>query len=286
LVFQEENAAQRINSMFVPFKVDKNDSNYKELASRYNMRGFPTVIILSPDGTERDRIVGFGGDAELFVQTITDYANNVNTLVALKEAYEQNPQSVNANFNLAMKYLDRFQVRKAQDYFERVLELDPQNEFGYNQKAEFNIALNQARYDENVQPLKEMLNEVSDRGMLKTGYYTLAGVYEDNGELEKMVSTYKQALEIFDQDAGMMNTAAWIIYEKRLKDHYEWGIQVAKKAVELEPENDSIWDTLAWLQYENGEINAALASMQKAVELSPDTEYYQQNVKKFKAELE
>ena len=32
---------------------------YKELADKYNLRGFPTIVILSPDGNVQETIVGF-----------------------------------------------------------------------------------------------------------------------------------------------------------------------------------------------------------------------------------
>lgn len=70
LVFQNTESAQFINKTFVSFKIIKGDENYKELREQFNMLGFPTIIVLLPDGEERDRIIGFDGNKEAFLEII------------------------------------------------------------------------------------------------------------------------------------------------------------------------------------------------------------------------
>ena len=63
--FLEVPEQQEILAKFVVLQVDADDSSSFELKDRYSVGGYPTVLIVSPDGeTELDRIVGWSGSPE------------------------------------------------------------------------------------------------------------------------------------------------------------------------------------------------------------------------------
>lgn len=61
-----------MNYTFVNYAVDMdNDPDGKQLVEKYNIKAFPTYLILNPDGTEFNRVVG-SGTVEGFAKKITD----------------------------------------------------------------------------------------------------------------------------------------------------------------------------------------------------------------------
>ena len=61
-----------INYTFVNYSVDMdNDPDGKELVEKYKIQAFPTYLILNPDGTEYNRVVG-SNPVEAFAKALTD----------------------------------------------------------------------------------------------------------------------------------------------------------------------------------------------------------------------
>lgn len=250
------------------------------------MMGFPTIIVLGADGAELDRMVGFGGDAEKFVATLEEWAQNKNTIHSFISEWQKDSTDVEWNFRIAMRYVDRFQMDRAQRFFQNVIDLDPQNVAGYKNVADFNIALHQARTTGNPEKLQAVLETETDAERIRVGYFSLARVFEGRGDVQNAVSVYKTALQKMPEDAGLMNAAGWFIYEQKAAEYFDWGIEITSKAVELEPKDAGIWDTLAWLYHSNGQYQKAVDAMSKVIELEPDTEYFQQTLQKMKSDLE
>jgi len=97
LVFQESETAAFINENYIPFKIVKNEGDYEELRDFFNMIGFPTIIVLGSDGVERDRIVGFGGDAEAFMEKLRNWAQGRETLYSYLEQWADDTTNVEYN---------------------------------------------------------------------------------------------------------------------------------------------------------------------------------------------
>ena len=70
-VFRDPVIAREINERFIPVRVvdrqreeGRNSEEVQGLKTRYNVRGFPTVVFADSALTERARMEGFGGRAE------------------------------------------------------------------------------------------------------------------------------------------------------------------------------------------------------------------------------
>jgi len=181
-----------------------------------------------------------------------------------------------------MKYLSRWERRKAVPYFEKVLKLDNDDTFGFAETAKCHIAINGAREYDNVQLLEKFIEESENMELMEQGYSNLIGVYEKRKENKNVIRIYESKISRFPEDANTMNGYAWFIYEERIEKKYDRGIKLAKKAVEIRPDAANIWDTLGWLYYESEKIDKAIEAMEKAVELAPEVEDFKKNLVKFK----
>ncbi|MCA8998716.1 MAG: thioredoxin family protein [Planctomycetaceae bacterium] len=57
---------EEIQTQFVPIKVD--GDRHKDLAKSLGVRGFPTLVMLSPDGRELNRVVGYKSGPAMLTQ--------------------------------------------------------------------------------------------------------------------------------------------------------------------------------------------------------------------------
>jgi tetratricopeptide (TPR) repeat protein len=229
---------------------------------------------------EIDRICGYDGDQASFYQTVVDYVNGKNTLGAMLARLNQSPQDVQLNYSLAKKYTARWEMAEAQPYFSRILELDPQDTHGYNEECRGYIAVYTLNTTDNDRPLILWLDQAADKSNLERGYNSLIRFYRRKEMQDKLLGIYEQVVKRLPENADFMNGYAWHIYEQKLSDRYERGIELAQQAVRLKPGAANIWDTLAWLEFENGLADRAVEHMKKAVDLAPQQQGYRDNLKK------
>jgi len=285
-VFKEKKAATFINRTFVPFKIVKGQADYDHLKDFFKMPGFPTVIVLGPDGVERDRMVGFGGDADLFVETLKSWSKNQQTLFSYLQTWAKDTTDVEWNYRIAQRYEQRYQNEFAQRFWKNVIQFDPENVAGYMEEATFRLSLYAAKEKSNPKPLRLFLAKTQDAEYLKSGYFALIQYYQANKDVEKTLEWYNIALQKFPDSIDMLNGCAWFIFETKIKDSYARGIRLARHALELDPKADYVWDTLAWLYHANGDYKEAVDAMSKALALLPDSDYFKQTLLKMKNDLE
>jgi len=280
LVFQNKKIGADLNGQFVAIKLVNDEGQGKELRERFHVPGNPVIILLDNSGEEIDRIIGFGNDADAFVQTVNDYSAGKGVLAALQKQYQSDTLDVKYNYALAQKYTDRFENDKAVKYYRNVLKLDPRNENGFGEVCRYQIAVQEIWHENNNTPLLDFLQNSSNQDLLSKGYANLIDYYSSKNDTVRLYESFERAVAALPQNARFMNQYAWSIYEDKIKAKYDRGIELAQKALQLEPDAAHIWDTLAWLLFENGDKKGAIQAMQKAVELEPDTEGFRKNLKK------
>lgn len=236
MVWQNNEVGQFVAGKFVSLRVTVTDKDYKQYREDYNVRGTPTVLFLDDQGKEIDRIVGFDGKKDEYFQTLRDYAAGKNTLPTLLAQITESPEDVDINYKMAQKYIDRYELDKAQPYFEKVLELDPEDQKGYRVEATYQIALNEARTNKNIEPLKAFIATDPGEKYLETAYTTLAFHYQRQMENDQMVATFEKALAKMPENARLMLSFASSIFSNKIESQYEKGLALNEKAKELDPE--------------------------------------------------
>jgi len=240
LVWQDSEVGEFANAKYVNLRVTVSDEDYSEWSKKFNTPGTPTVVFLDPDGEEIDRFVGFGGDdagEEEVFQMLKDFAAGVNTLAAVLDEHEQNPEDVDITYKLAKKYLIRYEVPKAAPLFEKVLELDPDNTKGYREEASYRVAIQTARAQRDPLPLETFIaSNPQNQDYLRTAYMTAASTYGRNEDLAKARELYEAAMEALPDDARITLSYAGAIFNYKMEDLYEKGLELNEKAKELNPD--------------------------------------------------
>lgn len=240
MVWQDSQVGEFANAKYVNLRVTVSDEDYSEWSKKFNTPGTPTVVFLDAEGKEIDRFVGFGGDdagEEEVFQMLKDFSAGVNTLSAVLAEQEQNPDDVNINYKLAKKYLTRFETPKANPFFEKVLELDPENTKGYKEEASYRVALQMARTQRDPSALEIFIaSNPKNQDYLRTAYTTAASTHARNEDIDKAQGLYEAAMEALPDDARITLSYAGAIFNYKMEDLYEKGLELNEKAKALNPD--------------------------------------------------
>ncbi|WP_405229991.1 XrtA/PEP-CTERM system TPR-repeat protein PrsT [Lentisalinibacter sediminis] len=92
----------------------------------------------------------------------------------------------------------------------------------------------------------------------------LAQHYQNRGEGRRAVVEYERVLESESQNFVALNNLAWE-YAQLGDSRAE---AMARRAWQLRPDNGSVADTLGWIQVKNGDLEAGIPMLRRAVELT------------------
>ena len=93
-------------------------------AARYDVRSYPTVLLLKSDGTEIDRLVGYYRPPD-FMERINAYLAGENTLASLVAAGSTRGQDPAFVSELAGRYFEHGLYSEARVQYSRLVSMDP-----------------------------------------------------------------------------------------------------------------------------------------------------------------
>lgn len=163
---------------------------------RYKIAGYPTIILMKSSGEEIDRIYGYV-PADTFVSIIGNYLKGINTLEDLQRKFEANPKEVNLAFQLAEKYEGRKDYDQATSYYQKVVELDPDNQKGKSADALFSLASLEMRkkdYPKAVDAFKYFLQKFPTNEMALDAEEYIPYCYAKSGDTTKAIELYQTFL--------------------------------------------------------------------------------------------
>ena len=249
---------------FVCVKIDAEKGEGIELAKKYQISGYPTIVFFDEGGKEIDRVVGYE-DPGRFVRSLEVAAEGGSK--AILGAVEADPPTTDPKKWLvaANYYAQHQQNDRSLSAFRKVLELDPQNKNGGNAEALYGVGFLSSG-DEQERLLDSALRVFPDEmdadqaNMLliqrdfKAKNPTLASRRIDEWALKH------------PQDGQMFNFFAWeAAQNNEALDH---GEEYVKRAIQLAPsteEKASATDTHAALLFAEGKTSEASQTEASAI---------------------
>ena len=162
----------------------------------YKIAGYPTIILMKSSGEEIDRIYGYV-PADTFVSIIGDYLKGINTLEDLQRRFEANPKDVDLAFRLADKYESRKAYDQAATYYQKVVELDTDNEKGKAADALYSLASLEIRkkdYPKALDAFKYFLQKFPKSEMALDAEEYIPYCYTKTGDTTKAIELYQAFL--------------------------------------------------------------------------------------------
>lgn len=271
-----------IQKNFVLARVSPANPVYKSLFKHYNLQMQPSVLFFDGNGNEIERSVGYNGNKELYLQFLNDIVKKKNLFHKIYSNYRKDTSDINLNYQLAKKYLFRYENQKAKKIFEFILRNDPLNEYGFNSECNFRIAENSFLNDGNIEKLKTYTKDYSDKQFSPQAYIYLINYYKNKDEQKNCVITSGEAVRKFPFNADLLNKHAWNICTFKIEEDYKDALEMTETAINIKPNEARYWDTQAWIYFEMGESQKATQSEKKAVELFPHPAY-KDALKKFES---
>ena len=146
------------------------------------------------------------------------------------------------------------------------------------------------RVEDHPTPIDELervfrIHQASD---LLRAHLRYADLYREAGdqdaverEIARIGEVLRATLKNQDAEAGTLNALAW--YCATADAYLEESLEAATRAVALAPEEAGILDTLAEVQFRLGRTEEAIATIDRALALSPDDAYLQSQRERFEA---
>jgi len=167
------------------------------LRDQYEIAGFPTVILMKNSGEEIDRIYGYLPPKE-FLSTIRSYLQGKETLEDIENRFQADSTDVELAFKLAEKYEARRRFDEAASYYQKVVDLDPEDNEGKSQDAMMNLAWLEMRkkdYLKAVDAFKNFLEKYPESEMAEDAEMYIPYCYAKAGDTTQALELYEKFLE-------------------------------------------------------------------------------------------
>jgi tetratricopeptide (TPR) repeat protein len=257
--------ADYVRSHLVPIKIDAEKGEGIDIAKKYGVDAYPTIVFITSDGEEIDRILGYV-EAAPFLQTITDYVNGTNTLGALLEQLKRKPDDAGLHYALATKYDMRNNDKASAVHFARVLELDPANSLGHNEEAEYAVAMTAFRDTKNPSRVEAFVEKYPGSERIRGAIYQLWRTYAKSKDADNAKKFFARSMELNQNDLPLMNSYAWLCQENGI--NLDQAAEIARTATERavkDGDKASYMDTYATVEFVRGNVDKAIELEQNAL---------------------
>lgn len=280
-IFENEKTKDLLSTNFYLVQVSPADSIYKKLWNHFHLAYQSTIIFFDKSGNETDRTVSYDGNRDLYINFLKDIASGQNLYIDIYSNYLKDSSVVKINYLLANKYFFRYQLKDATTQYNKVLVLDPENEFGYNSECMYKIAECDLMQKGSMEKMKEYIKKVSGSKFTPKAYEYLIGDLINKKDTLNCLSTCETALYKHPDSWEILNKYAWAICTFKKEKDYNKALTMVQKSIELNPFRSGTYSTEAWIHFEMGNKVKAIELQNKAIEIYPNPSYYQ-DLEKFK----
>lgn len=320
-VFARASVAGALAADWVALRVDGESAQGRDLAARYHVVGYPTVLFLDAAGTEIDRLFG-DASAEEFVKDAASWAKGDGTPARAEEAYFQaHLFDAAAAADLAERFAVKGDLGRARFYRDEVERIGrtlagpagpgdvrtarPDDGFRAEGEKRRQGAMEAARL-EALAKLRQTDLAVAKYGLLRgrkdfaaarLALSTLADGSPGTPEGREAQLLLAAAWHGLGQNAEAKRALdAWLGSQPanaHAFNAYAWfcfqqrlflddGLRVARLGLVLSPTDDGLWDTLAELQFATGRAPDAVESERQALAAGPaEADHYKSQIEKF-----
>ena len=268
-------------------KVDAEATGGPEIARRYAVVGYPTVLVLDSHGNERDRIFGYH-DAQSFSDTLRDIRFGVPTVSEFLRSFtpptpdEVFQRSFDRGFDAAS--CGRYDV--ADHLLETLVELDPQNATGLASQAL--LVLGKYRHlrgandpDTALSYFNRVIESYPESAEAERAIVQSGIAHARAGRERESLESFERFLSVAPADADRANAVAFSMALESVA--LPRARAIAEQALESSPDHGALWNTLAEVHFAAGEAASALEAIDRAIAADPDESYYVEQRARFEA---
>jgi thioredoxin-like negative regulator of GroEL len=247
---------------------DAEEGEGKDVAQRYNVVAFPTLLVIGGDGRERGRVTGDPPAAEL-VAALQKIRDGSGTLARLEQRLAARPDDLALRLQVGTAWAMRGVRRTAMEHLDKVVAADPDNRRGLAAEAQlvrgtFLLLRSLGDHGSAAETLRALRARFPRAPQAKAAIYPLAQALHGL----KRTAEALRVLEEGARDADGHDAVAWFCLRHNLA--LARGLAHARRAVAAAPRRADLWANLATLQAMIGQREQAIASWSRAATLEPD----------------
>jgi len=237
-VYTDNDVAEFANTKQINWKIDAEKGEGPELAKKYAVSGYPTIVFLDGNGDEVDRIVGYL-PAKDFLKKIKEFNEGINTYGTIIKILKDNPDDIKANYLLGERFIiNEGDYKKAEPYMNKVITLDTNNTGGYKEGAILYLSIGSG----DIERIKSFIVNYSTSEKCKSAYIALSEkYYNDNVDFMTAKSYYDQAFERYGKTDEELNTSyiqyllTYMIALSKNEKEEDWkkGLELSNECMEL-----------------------------------------------------
>jgi tetratricopeptide (TPR) repeat protein/serine/threonine protein kinase len=209
-----------------------------------------------------------------------NFYNNLGTLLmaknqlddaiaVLQKAIEIDPKYALAYVNLGRTLGRKMQYDEAIATFRKAIDINPKFAEAY---AGLGSALGGKQlHAEAIVAFRQCLDLNPKQAFI---YQLLGNNLYANKQFDEAIAAFLQSIELEPTNSSKINTLAWLLAnhaDPKVRAPAK-AVELAMKAVELAPKTGSYWNTLGVAHYRAGDWNAALAALDKSMQLHTNPE--------------
>jgi thioredoxin-like negative regulator of GroEL len=284
-VFVRPEVGERLGRGYVALHVDAEKGEGPELAERYDVQAYPTVLVLEATGIEKGRVVDFLPAAELLA-ALDRIEEGGNVLAELVDAVENDPDDLARRYALAHAYLLSADAQAAKPELEAVLVGDPKGELGLASQALYDRALFLTYKLEDaperaIEEFRELQRRFPQSKEAVRAYRNLGRIQCELGRKDEAVASLEAMVATKPDDPALASGYGWFAFREGCG--HEPALAAVRRGIALAPEDADLRYVEAELLHALGRNPEALASIRRASELEPKSAFYRRQVTRFTA---
>lgn len=158
---------------FISLKINAEKGEGIDLAKKYGVHGYPTILFLDDNGDESYRVVGFEPPDKFLLSM---QVAGMGSTAKLETRFKEHPDDAQTAYALAERYNKTNDPAHASEYYLRVVTLDVHNTLHLAEKAALTLAYSSLNA-ENMGPLESFITTYPAAAAVPDVHKTLAIVY-------------------------------------------------------------------------------------------------------------
>lgn len=284
-VFVLPRVGEEIAKRFVAVHVDAEKGDGPEIAERYRVQAFPTILVLEASGMEKGRVVDFLPPDELLV-ALDRIAQGENVLAELAARVEAEPDDMSLRYDLGHAWLLAAKPDAARPHLDAVLVADPKNEMGLASRVLYDRAMFQTYKIERdlpgaIEAYRELQARFPDSKEATRAYRQIGRILAEQDKPAEAVASLEAMLATDPDDTSLAASFGWFSFREKCEP--EAGLRAVDAALAKSPGDAELHYLRAELTHMLGREGEALLAIGKASELEPRSAYYRRQVRRFEA---